>query len=242
MRVSIPLTSDLARLKRGFLLSCLRSIYRNSQELHDVIVVSQDANEPEFQSAIEEWPVRLVHCDGPFHSDLDSRLYEFLNIGARAADTEWLLSPTGDDSFFFPNWECLLEAVTSAKAAREIWVPSILETGSSADFRVTIGRPTEIRISTPLTSVPVQQLLDWRNTHVVDKGLLTEAPNERKTSHWAHTVQHRDLYWKAGGFREEPRWPDSHDLHLHDDYTKLGVEKICVSRSCIGNCKVPIGT
>jgi hypothetical protein len=235
--VSVTIVSDRQRRSLGFLDFALSSLRKNSSVEHDVVVVSDD----DFGTDLSQWKPRLVRVEGPFViPGLGSRLYEWLNRGARAAKTDWILTPAGDDSYFFPGWERLLEPITQAVADRTVWSPAIVETGAGSAFRLSHNRPAELQIT--LTHGPIREseLLKLAAENCPDLGILKERPHERHHSHWAHTVQHQELFWRAGGFIEMPPWPDAHDLHLHDKYTHMGVTKVCVTGARIGNCKVPV--
>ncbi len=238
MRISIPIVSDMRRVNCGFLRSALKSLFENSSVEHDVVIVSNDGDDPAFIEVVKPWPVRTVHVPGPFVIEgIGNRLYEYLNIGARHAKTEWLLSPAGDDSYFFPNWECLLEHVSGHTA---IWTPYLLETFPHHSHVVETPRQAEVRVGwIEGQKMKESELLKFLGL-CQDVGLLHEMPHDRTRAHWANTVQHRDTYSLVGGYRETPPYPDSHDLHLHDAYSQLGVKKVCVTGSVIGNCRAPI--
>lgn len=246
MRISIPIVSDLGRVRLGFLLSALDSLFKNSRVEHDVVIVSNDGESPEFLEAVKPWPVRVVPVSTSYIIERDgrpvgSRLYEYLNIGAKHAMTEWLLTPPGDDSYFFPNWENLLDWVDSSIAEENIWTPTLFETYPHHVPIISYDRPLEVRVGWTEPRMKESEVLAFAREHCPkSKEVRVEAPNERIIAHWANTLQHVNLYWRVGGFREHPPLPDSHDLHLHDDYSHFGVKKFCVSHAVIGNCRVAI--
>lgn len=234
--VSIPLSSDGSRAQKGFLLSMLSSLRRNSTVKHDVVVVTDDSS---VAGIVKNWSARVLMIDGPFVVGRESRLYEWLNTGARAAKTEWILAPTGDDSFFFPGWERLIDEATHDAGAANIWTPGIVETGPG-DFRISHDRPADLQITWPEARISEAEILRLVAEHGVDLGVVVERPNDRKVCHWAHTLQRADLFWRAGGFREQPLWPAGHDLALQDKYAELGIEKVCVTGARVGNLKLPV--
>lgn len=238
-RVTVPFVSDGRRVALGFLEFALKTLRTNSSVEHDAVVVSDDEG---IRELVERYyGARLILVPGPFVIEgRGSRLYEWLNVGAHAAQTEWLLTPVGDDSYFFPNWELLLECVEPSRGNDTIWSPSIIETGGGNEFRISRDRPSELQITWPKPSIPESEFLKIVTENRVSHGRHREPPNQRHHTHWAHTVQHRDLYRLAGSFIEEPPWPDAHDLHLHDKYTHMGVTKVCVTDAWIGNCKCPV--
>jgi hypothetical protein len=263
IRVSLAIVSDRDRARRGFLGFTLESLFRNSSVEHDVVIVSQDGDDQKFRDALARWPVRFVTMPEPFRfDDGATNLYRWLNAGARAAESEWLLGPCGDDSYFFPGWEKLLEAVQADcwragraphevytdRAAKLIWTPTIVETNppnAANELRAHFGRDTELEIEVPHLSLKRPHAIEEHQLLEIagmcgDAGVFDEDPLTRKRSHWAHTVQHRDLFWAVGGYGETPAWPHPHDLYLHDAYSKRGVVKRVVTGSRIGNLKVRV--
>lgn len=241
MRISIPIVCDLHRLRLGNLTSALDSLFKNSSVEHDVVIVSQDALEPEFRGALVQWPVNIVQVRGAFvlPDNSGNNLYAWLNEGARHAETDWILTPAGDDSYFFPGWEVLIDEIEPQLKDSAIWTPFLFETYPHHFHRVTFDRPAEMRVGWVPPKMLESEVLKFTE-HCTKTGTSVEKPHERTIAHWANTVQHRDLFWRAGGFKEIPPCPESHDLHLHDTYSELGVTKYCVTESRIGNCRVPI--
>ena len=236
--ITVPIVSDCHRLELGFLEFALRTLRENSAVEHEAVVVTDD---PSLKDVVDKWRGKLVLVDGPFVIEgRGSRLYEWLNVGARAATTGWVMSPVGDDSYFFRGWERLLEHVDASRASNTIWSPAIIETGGGSEFRLSHDRPSELQITWPHPCISEVSFLRLSAENCPSTGTISERPNERHYSHWAHTVQSSELFWRAGGYIEEPPWPDAHDLHLHDKYTHMGVTKVCVTEAKIGNCKCPV--
>lgn len=249
-RVSIPISTCAAR--REFLEVMLHSLKKHSRRSHEVIAVTEDE-----EASIPVVPgvrMRVVRA-GPLTwrrgpAGGYNPVYQFLNIGALLASEPWILTPAGDDSYFPPDWEHLLNAVEPSEGMGTIWVPRYMATmgppGNDAERRKYAGphggeSRGEYRIypndGEPFIreSTVIHEAQAW-----ADGSTVRERAGDRHVVSWPHAVIYRELFAEVGGYRTIPPYPDSHDIHLHEAFQARKVTAVGVHRVTVVNSKVPI--
>ena len=215
-------------------------------------MVTEDDDPVKLQELVESWRgktrVRVLGVK-PFSFEslhLDPRaypcgynpVYQFLNVGVSSASEPWVMVPAGDDSYFPPGWETLLEAVDLAGKLREIWVPRYFSV-QAGDVKPPVIRPCEYTMISPhpVSETELLPLIDgWRSSERV-----RESAGTRERVSWVHAVIHKDLFDRVGGYRTNPPYSDAHDLHLNDDLRdRFGVTSVGVHTSVIVNARAGV--
>jgi glycosyltransferase involved in cell wall biosynthesis len=254
-RVSIPISTAEHRLNSGFLDFCLASLFRNSQRNHEILLVTETPGSVS-RYVHDRWSRRGQHSiriieDQPKQrsfgviGDLkENPLYQFLNTGVRSAEERWVLTPAGDDSYFPPEWERLLDAVDPARAERAVWTPRYL---SVPTWDGPPGGTTQVstheRALHPEEGEPyvmeaavIRAVKEWSTGETIQ-----EICGDRRMVAWPHTVVHRDLFERVGGYEEDPPYPNSCDLHFGDALRdRFAVIAVGVHSACIVNARIPV--
>ena len=243
--VSIPISTCVSRER--FLSMMLSSLARTSTRKHEVILTTED-DERDLISLVDSLSfdrqklrLRVVHAtpiSDVFGNSGNVPVYQFIAAGILLASEPWVMVPTGDDSYFPPGWETLLDAVDPTKANSEIWVPRYVSiqpgNGPPNEREVEhgISRPTEIAES---------ELLQYVERIRRPGQTVRESAGTRTNVSWPHAIMHRGLYSIAGGYQACPPHPASQDLHLNDALRdRFGVTSVGVNGSVIVNARVPV--
>ena len=243
--VSIPISTAERRLRAGFLDHCLASLFRHSSRDHEVLLVTETPLPVREFVQARGWPqrrVRVIEADP--HGEAVP-VYRFLNVGVRAASEPWVMIPAGDDSYFPPGWEWVLNAVDPARAGKAVWVPrymSVVPRPSGNVPRFGQQSPNERSVfpaegdSTIEEPALLEAVREWTTGEMVE-----EVCGKRDKVSWPHSIVSRELFERVGGYAEAPPYPSSNDLHFCDALRdRFGVTAVGVHSSCIVNARVRV--
>lgn len=250
MKITIPISSCISRLH--FLDTCLTSLIFNSKEQHDIIVVTETFDS--FNAYREKWinypNIRFIPSIPKIPSAIP--VYQFYNDGIRQAKEEWVMLCCGDDSYFPPGWERLLDFV-DVNERKNCYVPLYILAGrlpgeipeEERRHWTDYGRQyqdtcwSERRLYVNHSFVKESELIDIINK-IKGSGCITERFTERRKAFWAHMIIDKSFFDEAGGFGEDPPYPAARDLDLNDVLEDKGAKKVSVEESVIVNCKMPL--
>lgn len=235
--ISIPISTCVAR--KQFLSMMLSSLSRTSARKHEVILVTEDNERPLWDLveslAIENVRLRIVHA---IPVSPGNPVYQFIAAGVLLASEPWVMVPAGDDTYFPPGWEALLDAVDPLKFNSEIWIPRYVSVQPGE------GPPNEREVEYGIscsTRIPEGELLRYVEKIRRSGQIARESAGTRTSVSWPHAIMHRGLYSMAGGYQACPPHPASQDLHLNDALRdRCGVTAVGVNGSVIVNARVPI--
>ena len=243
--VAIPISTAARRLEAGFLGYCLESLFRHSNRTHEVIIVTETLDAVNAFVRDHGWAARVTVLPGDPKEETVP-VYRFMNIGIRAAKTPWSMSPVGDDTYFPPEWEKLLNAVDQDRKDLAIWIPRHMTTSAGGLSGGTTQAGNAERHVHPddnsgfiREALLIEAVRTWTNGTY---GRTVEEPCGRSgLVSWPHAVIHRDLFERVGGYIETPPYPDAHDIHFNDALRdRFGVTAVGVHSSCIVNARVPV--
>jgi len=243
--VSIPISTAERRIKGGFLDFCLASLFKNSNREHEAVIVTETPEAVHEHIRARGWTgrrIKVIEADP--HGEVVP-VYRFLNVGVRAAAEPWVLIPTGDDSYFAPGWEALLNAVDPARAEKAVWAPRFMSVvprpdGSTAPYAQQ--SPNERALfpvagDTMIDEAPLLAAVrEWSTGETVE-----EESGKRDKVSWPHSVISRALFERVGGYNETPPYPSWNDLHFGDALRdRFGVVAVGVHSACVVNARVAV--
>ena len=260
--ISIPISTNLERLH--FLHTCLCSLFRTSTQNHEVVLVTETFNAVN-DYAINNWngrnirvyeqhkrPIESIDLSPEYEEEYGKNyynpVYQFLNYGINQASNSYIMTPVGDDSYFTPNWESILSYITEEQ---EIWTPSyvtVRQTGSVEEKLHYSSHPFEYRVyaddndfvfADGKKKISERVVLTESDTRKSDK-IVRELAGERKNVAWPHSIMHKTLFQRVGGYKELPPFPAANDLDFFDELKKLHITVVGVMSSVIVNSKIPI--
>lgn len=167
-------------------------------------------------------------------------LYQMLLAGVVLATRPFVCTPAGDDSYFPPGWEALLDAVDPAMSRREVWIPRyvFVEPRTRRDF---VDAPECVFPREGDDEIAESALLAEIERRRGFAGVVVREPIDlRSRVMWPHGVMSRELFATVGGYRTLPPYPHAQDLQLHQDLARLGVTSVGVHSSVVVNSKVPV--
>lgn len=209
------------------------------------MLVTEDREE-DLAAIVAPWRdklrIRVVDRARPIHAK-HNPVYEFLNIGALVAAEDWILTPAGDDSYFAPGWEWLLNSVDEKEYMTSIWVPRYLAVlpDPSGPRRVRCGEfgLSEFHLILPTETVD-EATVRAEAASFVENTVVRERTGLRHRASWPHAVISRQLFSAAGLFGTSPPFPAAHDIALHNVFHARNTTSVGVNSSVIVNSRIAI--